>query len=208
MNGVGMAAISLEDGTYLVSLARRAISEYFKTGKKIMPDKTGGVLSEKRGVFVTLETYPARELRGCIGYPMPIKELALSVVDCALAAAFEDPRFPQLEKEELEKLVVEVSVLSVPERIKVKNPQELVKKIKVGRDGLIIDYGYSSGLLLPQVPIEWNWDEKEFLCQVCQKAGLPQDMWLSPSASISKFEAQIFFEDRPAGKVAPKKLIR
>ena len=203
-----VAAISLEDGTYLVTLARRAISEYFKTGKKIMPDRTGGALSEKRGVFVTLETYPARELRGCIGYPMPIKELASSVVDCALAAAFEDTRFPQLEKNELEKLVIEVSVLSVPEKIKVKTPQDYVKSIKVGRDGLIIEYGYSSGLLLPQVPVEWNWDEKEFLCEVCQKAGLPQDMWLSPSAKISSFQAQIFFEDKPGGKVAPKKLVR
>lgn len=203
-----MAAISPDDGAYLVLLARQAISEYFKTGKKTMPDRRGGALSEKRGVFVTLETYPAKELRGCIGYPMPIKELALSVVDCALAAAFEDPRFPQLEGKELEKLVVEVSVLSVPEEIKVKKPEEYVKKIKVGRDGLMIEYGYSSGLLLPQVPVEWNWDEKEFLCEVCQKAGLPPDMWLSPSAKISSFTAQIFTEEKPSGKVSQKKLVR
>jgi len=99
-------------------------------------------------------------------------------------------------------------VLSVPQELKVKSPEEYVKKIRVGRDGLIINYGYSSGLLLPQVPVEWNWNEEEFLCQVCEKAGLPRNMWKSPSASISSFSAQIFSEKSPDGKVGQKKLIR
>ncbi len=200
--------VSLEEGSYLVSLARRSIDGYATTGRKILPDRSGGVLSEKRGVFVTLETHPSHELRGCIGYPLPIKELALSVVDCSLSAAFEDPRFPPLEKGELEKCVVEVSVLTVPEEVKAKSPSEYLKMIKVGRDGLIIDYGYASGLLLPQVPVEWNWNEREFLCQVCQKAGLPPDMWLSPSAHLRRFEAQVFCEGKPGGKVSLKRLIR
>ena len=206
--GVGMAAISPQDGAYLVSLARRAIAGYFETGKKILPDRSGGALFEKRGVFVTLESYPSRELRGCIGYPLPVKELGLSVVDCALSAAFEDPRFPQLEKAELGKCIVEVSVLSVPEELKAKSPSDYPKMIKVGRDGLIMHYGYASGLLLPQVPVEWNWNEKEFLCQVCRKAGLPPDMWLSPSARISRFGAQVFCEEKPGGRAVAKKLIR
>jgi uncharacterized protein (TIGR00296 family) len=205
--GVGMG-ISLEDGAYLVSLARQAIEGYAGDGKKISPDKACGALLEKRGVFVTLEEYPGRELRGCIGYPLPIKELALSVVDCALSAAFDDPRFPPLEKSELGKCVIEVSVLSAPEEIKVKSPADYPGKIKVGRDGLIIEYGYASGLLLPQVPVEWNWNEKEFLSQVCQKAGLPPDMWLSPSARLRRFEAEVFCEQKPGGKVALKRLIR
>ena len=203
-----MAAVSPDDGAYLVALARRAVEGYFATGKKMPPDRSGGALSEDRGVFVTLETYPARELRGCIGYPLPIKELALSVVDCALSAAFEDPRFPPLEKKELASCIFEVSVLSVPEEIKAKTPADYPKMIKVGRDGLIIHYGYASGLLLPQVPIEWNWNEKEFLSQVCQKAGLPPDMWLSPSVRISRFEAQVFCEEKPGGKAKVKRLIR
>lgn len=194
--------------TYLVSLARNAVEGYLSNGKRIAPSKSGGVLSEKRGVFVTLETYPAKELRGCIGYPMPIKELALSVVDCALSAAFDDPRFPPLEKSELEKLVFEISVLSVPEELRVRSPEEYLRKVKVGRDGLIMHYGYSSGLLLPQVPIEWNWGEREFLCQVCEKAGLPREMWKSPSARISTFQAQVFCEEKPHGKVTEKRLIR
>ncbi len=203
-----MAGLTQEQGAYLVSLARRAIKEHFKSNKRIMPDKSQGVFSEKRGVFVTLQTYPAKELRGCIGYPMPVKELALSVVDSALSASFEDPRFSPLSKEELENIVIEVSVLSVPEEIKVKSPKDFPKKIKVGRDGLIVHYGYSSGLLLPQVPIEWNWDEREFLCQACIKAGLPREMWLSPSVKISRFEAQVFSEQKPEGKVELKRLIR
>jgi len=203
-----MADLPLEQGQYLVSLSRQAIGAYLASGKKVDPKRAEGALSEKRGVFVTLETHPAHELRGCIGYPLPIKELSLAVVDCALSAAFEDPRFPPVDAAELPKLVAEVSVLSVPQEIKVKKPEEYLKKVKVGRDGLIIHYGYSSGLLLPQVPIEWNWGEEEFLCQVCVKAGLPRNMWQSPSAKISSFSAQIFTEKTPGGPVVQKRLIR
>lgn len=208
LSGGRMAAIPISQGQYLVSLARQSIEGYLSTGKKIMPKKADGALSEKRGVFVTLESYPSHELRGCIGYPLPIKELAQSAVDCALAAAFEDPRFPPVEAGELAHIVAEVSVLSVPEELRVKKPEEYLKKIKVGRDGLIIHYGYSSGLLLPQVPVEWNWNEEEFLCQVCEKAGLPRSMWQSPSAKISSFSAQIFSEKAPGGAVEQKRLIR
>lgn len=203
-----MGAVSSEQGAYLVALARRTIAEYFARGKKILPDRAEGALSEPRGVFVTLETHPSHELRGCIGYPLPIKALAPAVVDNALHAAFEDPRFPPLEKAELGKIVMEVSVLSVPEEIQVDSPGEYPKKIKVGRDGLIIEYGYSSGLLLPQVPIEWNWNETEFLSHLCEKAGLPANMWRSPSVKIKRFEAQVFSEEKPGGKVIAKKLIR
>jgi len=203
-----MAAVPVSQGQYLVSLARQSIEGYLADGKKAAPSRSDGALSEERGVFVTLETHPAHELRGCIGYPLPVKELALATVDCALSAAFEDPRFAPVEKAELSRLVVEVSVLSAPELLRVKKPEEYVKRIKVGRDGLIIHYGYSSGLLLPQVPVEWNWGEEEFLCQVCEKAGLPRNMWQSPSAKISSFSAQIFSEKTPGGEVIQKRLIR
>jgi len=203
-----MEAVSLEEGAYLVSLARKAICEHFASGRKIKPDRAGGALSQELGVFVTLEEYPSHELRGCIGFPLPVKELGLAVVDAALSAAFEDPRFSPLAKGELAKTTVEVSVLSVPEEIKVKSPKEYPQKIRVGRDGLIINYGYSSGLLLPQVPVEWNWNETEFLSHICEKAGLPPDMWLSPSVKISRFGAQVFSEDKPGGKAVQKKLVR
>ncbi len=203
-----MASLSSEHGTYLVTLARRAIEGYFADGKRIAPDRKDGALSEKRGVFVTLEEYPSHNLRGCIGYPLPVKELAPSVVDNALHAAFEDPRFPPLEKEELQKITVEVSALSAPEAVRASDPEEYPKKIKVGRDGLMIEYGYSSGLLLPQVPIEWNWNEAEFLGHLCEKAGLPQNMWKSPSVKIMRFEASIFCEKSPGGKIVQKRLFK
>lgn len=203
-----MADVSLEQGAYLVSLARRSIAHYFESGARLPPERADGVLGEKRGVFVTLQSYPGRELRGCIGYPLPAKGLASAVCENALHAAFEDPRFPPLQKPELAHTLVEVSVLTVPEEVHAEPPEEFPKKIKVGRDGLIIEYGYSSGLLLPQVPIEWNWGEKEFLGHLCEKAGLPRNMWLSPSAKISRFQAAVFCEDKPGGKVSRKKLVR
>jgi uncharacterized protein (TIGR00296 family) len=203
-----MREVSLEEGRYLVSLARKAIEHYFSTEQKLVPDKAEGVLGQRRGVFVTLESFPSHELRGCIGYPLPIKELAFAVVDNALNAAFEDPRFPPISRQELDSITIEVSVLSVPQKINVRSPEDYPKKIKVGRDGLIIEYGYSSGLLLPQVPVEWNWNEVEFLENLCQKAGLPRNMWKSPSAKISSFQAVIFAEKEPKGKIVEKKLIR
>lgn len=203
-----MGEVTLEQGAYLVSLARRSIEHYFAAEKRLMPERKDGVLGEKRGVFVTLESFPSHELRGCIGYPLPIKELSLSVAENALNAAFEDPRFPPITKSELDKTTIEVSVLTVPEIVKAAAPEDYPKKIKVGRDGLIIEYGYASGLLLPQVPIEWNWNETEFLGHLCEKAGLPRNMWKSPSAKISRFQALVFSEDKPCGKVKQKKLVK
>ncbi len=203
-----MGEVTSEQGAYLVSLARRSIEHYLSSEKRLSPERKDGVLGEKRGVFVTLESFPSRELRGCIGYPLPIKELSLSVAENALHAAFEDPRFPPLAKTELEKTTMEVSVLTVPETVSAATPEDYPKKIKVGRDGLIIEYGYASGLLLPQVPIEWNWNETEFLGHLCEKAGLPRNMWKSPSAKISSFQAIIFSEEKPCGKVRQKKLVK
>lgn len=200
--------LSLAEGRHLVALARRAAEEYAESGVKIRPESEDGIFGKARGVFVTWETYPARDLRGCIGYPLPIKPLAQAVIDNAINASSGDPRFEQVAKGEFETLVVEVSVLSVPETIRVKNPDDYAKQIKVGRDGLIITYGYASGLLLPQVPVEWNWDEREFLSQICHKAGLPSDAWRSPSAKLEKFRAQVFSEESPGGKINGKKLVR
>ncbi|QLJ52378.1 MAG: putative ACR [Candidatus Fermentimicrarchaeum limneticum] len=161
---------------------------------------------EKRGVFVTIETYPEKGLRGCIGYPYPVKELAQSVVDCAINSATSDPRFPEMSRKELDNCTVEISVLTVPEIVKVGDTKEYPKKIKVGKDGLIVEYGYYSGLLLPIVPVEQNWDEEEFLSQTCYKAGLPLDMWLRPKVRLYRFQSQVFKEEKPKGKVVEVEL--
>ncbi len=197
---------SIEDGKYLVGLARKSIESYFARHELPRVEGVPAHLREKRGVFVTLESFPDHELRGCIGYPEPVKELARAVAECAVNSAVGDPRFPPMKPGELNETVVEISVLTVPELIRVNNPREYASRIKVGADGLIIEYGYYSGLLLPQVPVEWKWSESEFLCHVCEKAGLPVDFWLQKGAKLYKFQAQIFSESAPNGKVEEKKI--
>jgi len=146
--------------------------------------------SDRQGVFVTINK--DGELRGCIGYPQAILPLYDAVINAAKSAAFKDPRFTPLIKEEYSKIKVEVSVLSVPNSIEVDSPKDYPKKIKVGKDGLIVKSGHFSGLLLPQVAIEQGWDAEEFLEHTCLKAGLSQDAWLDPKTEVLSFQADIF----------------
>jgi uncharacterized protein (TIGR00296 family) len=193
-----------EEGEFLISLARNTVKQYLETGKAPKPPKeTHKKLFEHCGVFVTINSigHGEKELRGCIGYPYPTSPLVEAVIDSAVNAATEDPRFEPMTLTELGHVVFEVSVLTPPESVEVANPKEYVSKIKVGEDGLIIERGYHKGLLLPQVPIEWGWCEEEFLCQCCMKAGLPPDSWLTKEAKIYKFKAIIFDEETPNGKV-------
>ena len=196
--------LSLEEGKFLIQLARSAVNEKLEKGKTVQPpEETPKKLFEQCGVFVTINSLRGgkKELRGCIGYPYPTSPLVGAVIDSAINAATQDPRFYPLTLKELSKVVFEVSVLTPPERVEVKNPKEYLTKIKVGEDGLIVERGYCRGLLLPQVPIEWGWCEEEFLCQCCVKAGLPPDSWLTKDAKIYKFKAIIFEEETPLGEV-------
>jgi uncharacterized protein (TIGR00296 family) len=196
--------LSLEEGKFLIQLARRAVNEKLEKGKTIQPPKeTPKKLFEQCGVFVTINSLRngEKELRGCIGYPYPTSPLVEAVIDSAINAATQDPRFYPLTLKELSKVVFEVSVLTPPEPVEVKNPKEYLSKIKVGEDGLIVERGFYRGLLLPQVPIEWGWCEEEFLCQCCVKAGLTPDSWLTKDAKIYKFKAIIFEEETPLGEV-------
>ncbi len=201
--------LTLEEGKFLVSLARKTVETYLKTGRRLkIPENVPPKLMEKCGVFVTINKLKngKRELRGCIGYPYPTHPLIEAVMDSAISSATRDPRFHPLNENELEKVIFEVSVLTPPEIIKVKKPTEYPSKIKVGRDGLIVESGFYKGLLLPQVPIEWKWDEEEFLCQCCLKAGLPPDCWLLEETKIYRFEAIIFEETKPNGEIVRKEL--
>lgn len=183
--------VTKEQGKKLLKLARESIKNYFD-GKKtnIAPYKE---FSEKQGVFVTLTI--KGDLRGCIGYPEPIMPLNKAVVDAARSAAFNDPRFPSLEKHEFNKIKIEISVLTVPEEIKVKDSSEYLKKIKIGEDGLIIRSKWGSGLLLPQVFTEYKCDAEKALQMTCQKAGLNVNEWKDLDNKIFKFQAQIFSEE-------------
>ncbi len=185
-------------------LARDTVKTYLETGKTLKaPTETPRNLFEHCGVFVTINRLEGGEkkLRGCIGYPYPTSPLVEAVVDSALNAATRDPRFYPLVSSELANVVFEVSVLTPPETVEVANPKEYLGKIKVGEDGLIVERGGYKGLLLPQVPVEWEWCEEEFLCQCCVKAGLPPDSWLTKGTKIYKFQAIVFEEETPQGEV-------
>ena len=185
--------ISDADGQFLVKLARSAIESYLKDSTTIkVPEDVSYVLKEERGAFVTLTK--EGNLRGCIGYPEPVKPLAQAVIDVAIGAATGDPRFPRVTSIEMEKIHVEVSVLTKPELVNVQKPLEYLETIEVGRDGLIVEMGIYRGLLLPQVPVEWNWDIEEFLANTCMKAGLPADCWLQDGVKLYSFQSQIFEE--------------
>ena len=202
-----MNYITDEEGAFLVKLARKAVAEYFSSKRVIEPPQDAPPkLYEKRGVFVTIETHPSRELRGCIGFPEPVYPLVEATIKASLASAFEDPRFPPLKRPELSKVVFEVSVLTPPQLIKVSKPTEYPSKIKVGVDGLIVERGFFRGLLLPQVAVEYGWDEEEFLTQCCLKALLPPDAWLDPHTKVYKFQAEVFEEEAPEGPVKRREL--
>jgi uncharacterized protein (TIGR00296 family) len=163
---------------------------------------------EHCGVFVTINSLTAKDkdLRGCIGYPYPTHALVQAVIDNAVNAATEDPRFDPMKQNELDHVVFEVSVLTPPEPVNVANPKEYLKQVKVGEHGLIVEKGFYRGLLLPQVPVEWGWCEEDFLCQCCIKAGLPPDAWLSKGTKIYRFTAIVFEEESPNGKIKRKNL--
>ena len=164
---------------------------------------TDPVLMEKCGVFVTLNEHArgAYGLRGCIGLPYPTKPLIDAVMEAAESSAFSDPRFPPVQANEMEGLTIEISVLTPPEKLVVDDPEKLPAEVLVGRDGLIIGKGWRRGLLLPQVPVEWGWDSREFLSQCCVKAGLPQNEWRKPGTEVYRFQAILFKEESPRGKI-------
>jgi uncharacterized protein (TIGR00296 family) len=132
--------------------------------------------------------------------------LTKAVIESAISSAVHDPRFSAMTAEELDQAVFEVSVLTPPELVKAEKPRDYCKQVAVGRDGLIIDRAYCKGLLLPQVPVELKWDEETFLCECCVKAGLPPDSWLLEGTKIYRFQAIIFEETTPKGKIVRKEI--
>ena len=188
-----MSDLAEEEGKKGLQLAREAIEQYLSDSTKMKPKKGLPVsFEEERGVFVTLNKYGT--LRGCIGYPYPVFKLKEAIIDAAISAAVNDPRFPVVTEEELADITIELTVLTVPQVLK-EQPKELPKHIEIGKHGLIVKKGLYQGLLLPQVATEHNWSSEEFLCESCWKAGLPQDAWLDEDTEVSIFEGQIFKEE-------------
>jgi AmmeMemoRadiSam system protein A len=180
-----MPPLTEENGKILLKLARQALGEGVcgAVEPQELPDPAPALL-EPRGVFVTLRKHG--ELRGCIGHVQTSAPLYKTVQECAVAAALSDPRFRPVTPDEAASLHLEISVLSMPAEIA---PHQIV----IGEHGLIITQGWRRGLLLPQVPVTWNWDREQFLEETCVKAGLPSDAWIK-GARIEAFTAEVFEE--------------
>jgi uncharacterized protein (TIGR00296 family) len=194
-----------EDGVEIVKLARLVVDSVVKDEEPVIPEKYKLLFPDEQGVFVTLHTYPDHDLRGCIGVPLPVMPLYQAVVEAATSATC-DPRFPRVKPKELDSIIIEVTILTKPELIKVKQPREYLSYIVIGRDGLIVEQGYNKGLLLPQVPVEQGWSKEEFLSHTCMKAGLLPDAWFERHTRIFRFTGQIFTEITPRGEVKEKRL--
>jgi uncharacterized protein (TIGR00296 family) len=192
--------ITVEQAKELIKLARDAISDHLSRKTLKVSSSLKKKYPDKMGVFVTLKK--GGHLRGCIGIPEAIYPLHEGIVNAALSAAFSDPRFPPLDKEEFKTLTIEISLLSRPTVIEVRSPKDYIKHIRIGKDGLLVRGVFQSGLLLPQVAVEQKWDAKTFLEQTCVKAGLPKDTWTDFEAcNVLKFEGSVFSEQTPQGKV-------
>ncbi len=192
--------LSKSDGIELVKLTRQALTNYFKDKEFTIKETK---FKQKRGVFVSIHTHPDHKLRGCIGYPYPTLPLGEAIQRATISAASQDTRFLPLSEDELKDVIFEVSILTEPKLIEVEDPKEYLKKIDIGKDGLIMECNRHKGLLLPQVPLQFEpkWDVKTFLEHTCMKSGLLPDMWLNSKVKIYKFQCQIFKEKIPSGEI-------
>jgi len=177
-----------KDRRSLLGLARDSITSKFRTTE---PDfESTKHLQDQLGVFVTL--HKNHELRGCVGYTEGVVPLCEATAELARAAAFRDSRFAPLQSDEVKDLQIEISVLSVPQKLDC-DPEKYPENIRIGTDGLLIK-GFSTGILLPQVATEQGFNSIQFLECVCQKAGLPDSAYKDPNNSVYIFQAEIFSE--------------
>ncbi len=195
-----MAYLTPEEAEYIVRLARRSVEHFFRSGNILNEEPPYEKLRERAGAFTTIKRFPSGDLRGCIGYPEPIKPLHRAVIETAVLAATDDPRFVPMTEEELPHVTFEVSVLTPPEEIRAP-PEERPRHVEVGKHGLIVRFGPYSGLLLPQVPVEYGWDAETFLAHTCLKAGLPPDCWMRGEVRLFRFSAEVYAEVEPGGRV-------
>ncbi|MDP2911649.1 MAG: AmmeMemoRadiSam system protein B [Candidatus Omnitrophota bacterium] len=180
--------LNKEEKKKLMEIAKLSVTEAVTGKRQFLPNVTEESLKENCGAFVTLKENG--QLRGCIGYVQAVKPLFETVKDVAKSAAVNDYRFNPVTQEELGKLEYEISVLTPLKRIKDIN------EIEVGKHGLVMKRGFDSGLLLPQVATEYNWDRETFLKETCRKAGLPQDAWKDKATEIYTFSAEVFGEEK------------
>ncbi|ACS78321.1 AmmeMemoRadiSam system protein A [Maridesulfovibrio salexigens] len=177
-------ALTQEEKKYLKALVRKSILCRLNKQEEPIPEPVTEHLSENYGAFVTLNKNG--HLRGCIGNVQGTGPLYKTIWKMARAAAFEDPRFPPLNESEFKEIEIEISILSPIDVC--EDPEQVI----IGRHGLIMQRGMQSGLLLPQVAVDWKWNREEFLAQTCHKAGMEADAWKDPETNIFWFEAEVF----------------
>ncbi|UUX91851.1 TIGR00296 family protein [Methanoplanus endosymbiosus] len=185
-----MELLDEDEGKTALCIARSVINEVVSGKKSTFPELTP-VFNDKRGVFVTLNKYG--DLRGCIGIPYPVMPLKDALREAAASSATADPRFERLKPDELSEVTIDITVLTPPETVS-GDPLKRPEKIEVGKHGLIISGFGRSGLLLPQVATEYEWDAEEFLDHTCRKAGFIPGFWKNPEIELKRFEGQIFSE--------------
>ena len=180
--------LTLYQKRVLLTIARTAIEEYINSNIELDVDSDDPELSQIKGAFVTL--HKNNQLRGCVGNIIGYQPLYLTVRSMAIAAASQDPRFKPVERNELKKTELEISVLSQPRVI------ESIDEIALGTHGVIVEKGVlGSGVFLPQVATETGWSKEEFLSHLCSgKAGLAPDAWKKDDVTIKIFSAEVFSE--------------
>ncbi len=175
-----------EQKKYLLQIARKSIETYLNNEKYFPEEPNDNELKKKSGVFVTLNKN--HNLRGCIGFIVGVKPLYEAVYTMAREAAFNDPRFPELNNKELKYIDIEISVMTPLKKI------DNIEEIKVGKHGIYIKKGFYSGLLLPQVATDWGYNREQFLQNTCMKAGMQPDCYKYSETEIYIFECEIFSE--------------
>lgn len=187
-----LEALSAADETTLLRLARHVLERAVRDGVRSFPDSDLGAfgltepLRRPGGVFVT---YHRRgRLRGCIGSIIPVESLYRAVVSNALHSAFHDPRFQPVSAGELVEIHIEISVMSPLEEV--ADP----RRVRVGRDGLVLQAAGHTGVFLPQVPVECGWDLETYLRELGNKAGLDEGAVFRKDARLQRFTAQVFSE--------------
>jgi uncharacterized protein len=188
-----MPSLSESERQELLNLARQAITQAVSRGQVLADIPSGGIFSQRSGVFVTLHV--SRRLRGCIGVVEPEERLGDSVVRCAASAALQDPRFRAVRPDELSDLQIEISLISPPLPIR---PEE----VEIGRHGLLVSRGRQRGLLLPQVAVEHHLGTDQFLAEACRKAQLAPDAWREADTGVFGFTCEVF-SDGPARTSLP-----
>ncbi len=195
-----MSEWTIEDGKYLIGISRQAIKYYGLTKKHLKISDAPAKYLVRSGAFVTVKD-KKEQLLGCIGRPYPSGALLENIIQSAVDAAYYDPRFPPLDPRAIDSVILEVSILSPPEQVNFKSPDELLKLIRVGRDGIIVEWALGSGLLLPQVPIEEKWDVEEYISYGCLKAGADRNLWKRGNLKVYRFTASVFSELEPNGSI-------